>query len=110
MVKYSLCNGEAQGVGPHYDSGFLTLVMLFLFPHVKVSLHQLLQASPHKGLQAQNPLGEWVDIPPIEDTLVVNIGKGDGLECLYMRIFLNSYEGLEMATQKEHCCCHKPPG
>ncbi|KIM31190.1 hypothetical protein M408DRAFT_64609 [Serendipita vermifera MAFF 305830] len=61
IVKYPLRDGKDQGVGPHYDSGFLTL---------------LLQASDHRGLQAQDPLGEWIDVPPIDDTLVINVGKG----------------------------------
>ena len=50
-----------QGVGPHKDS------MLTSY---------LLQASDHRGLQAQNLRGEWVDIPPIDGTLVVAIGQG----------------------------------
>lgn len=54
-------NGEGQGVGPHKDS------MLTSY---------LLQASPHKGLQVQNDLGEWIDVPPIRGTLVVAIGQG----------------------------------
>ncbi|CAI7605020.1 unnamed protein product [Penicillium glandicola] len=52
-----------QGVGPHKDSsGWWTF---------------LLQASPPpvKGLQALNRKGEWIDIPVIEDTFVVNIGQ-----------------------------------
>jgi len=49
-----------QGVGPHYDAGFLTF---------------LLQASPHAGLQVQNLSGQWIDAPPIPGTFVVNIGK-----------------------------------
>ncbi|KAI0784685.1 Clavaminate synthase-like protein [Abortiporus biennis] len=49
-----------QGVGPHYDGGFLTF---------------LLQASPHRGLQVQNLAGDWIDAPPIPYTFVVNIGK-----------------------------------
>ncbi|EKM54798.1 uncharacterized protein PHACADRAFT_258905, partial [Phanerochaete carnosa HHB-10118-sp] len=49
-----------QGVGPHYDGGFITL---------------LLQASPHRGLQVQNVSGEWIDAPPTPGTFVVNIGK-----------------------------------
>ena len=53
--------GEAQGVGPHKDS------MLTSY---------LLQASHHRGLQVQNPAGEWVDCPPIDGTLVVAIGQG----------------------------------
>ncbi|MCJ1378855.1 hypothetical protein MMC17_001954 [Xylographa soralifera] len=50
-----------QGVGPHKDS------MLTSY---------LLQASPHRGLQAQNLAGEWIDCPPIPGTLVVAIGQG----------------------------------
>jgi isopenicillin N synthase-like dioxygenase len=51
----------AQGVGPHKDS------MLTSY---------LLQASAHKGLQAQNLRGEWIDCPPIPGTLVVAVGQG----------------------------------
>jgi isopenicillin N synthase-like dioxygenase len=53
--------GEAQGVGPHKDS------MLTSY---------LLQASHHRGLQVQNSVGQWVDCPPIDGTLVVAIGQG----------------------------------
>jgi isopenicillin N synthase-like dioxygenase len=49
-----------QGVGSHKDGGFLTY---------------LLQATPHAGLEAQNKSGEWVAVPPIEDTLVINVGR-----------------------------------
>ncbi|KAI1392877.1 putative isopenicillin N synthetase [Hypoxylon trugodes] len=52
---------EGQGVGPHKDS------MLTSY---------LLQASQHKGLQVQNMQGEWIDCPPVDDTLVVAIGQG----------------------------------
>ncbi|KAF1988675.1 2OG-Fe(II) oxygenase [Aulographum hederae CBS 113979] len=50
-----------QGVGPHKDS------MLTSY---------LLQASAHRGLQAQNQAGEWIDVPPVKGTLVVAIGQG----------------------------------
>ncbi|KAF9033531.1 hypothetical protein BJ165DRAFT_1567367 [Panaeolus papilionaceus] len=61
IVKYPVVNGGSdQGVGPHYDAGFLTF---------------LLQASNHRGLQVQNLSGEWIDAPPIPGTFVVNIGK-----------------------------------
>ncbi|KAF9241863.1 hypothetical protein BU15DRAFT_87087 [Melanogaster broomeanus] len=62
VVKYPTNDGSLtdQGVGPHYDAGFLTF---------------LLQASPHPGLQVQNLSGQWIDAPPIPGTFVVNIGK-----------------------------------
>jgi len=61
IVRYpDTHDGHDQGVGPHYDAGFLTF---------------LLQASPHRGLQVQNLSGEWIDAPPIPGTFVVNIGK-----------------------------------
>ncbi|KAF5376219.1 hypothetical protein D9615_008509 [Tricholomella constricta] len=63
IVQYPIVtdpNADDQGVGPHYDAGFLTF---------------LLQASAHKGLQVQNLTGEWIDAPPIPGTFVVNIGK-----------------------------------
>ncbi|KAF8645452.1 hypothetical protein AX16_007816 [Volvariella volvacea WC 439] len=63
IVKYPTIPDDAttdQGVGPHYDAGFLTF---------------LLQASDHKGLQVQNLSGQWIDAPPIPNTFVVNIGK-----------------------------------
>jgi len=50
-----------QGVGPHKDS------MLTSY---------LLQASPHRGLQAQNHSGHWISVPPLPNTLVVAIGQG----------------------------------
>lgn len=50
-----------QGVGSHKDS------MLTSY---------LLQASHHRGLQAQNISGDWIDCPPIPGTLVVAIGQG----------------------------------
>lgn len=52
---------HGQGVGPHKDSMFTSY---------------LLQVTKHKGLQVQNLQGEWIDCPPIDDTLVVAIGQG----------------------------------
>ncbi|KAI0074433.1 Clavaminate synthase-like protein [Panus rudis PR-1116 ss-1] len=62
VVKYPVPpdSSSNQGVGPHFDGGFLTF---------------LLQASPHRGLQVQNLRGDWIDAPPIPGTFVVNIGK-----------------------------------
>jgi isopenicillin N synthase-like dioxygenase len=51
---------EAQGVGPHADWGFLTL---------------LLQDSTG-GLQARPPRSEqWIDVAPLPGALVVNVGE-----------------------------------
>lgn len=62
IVKYpDSGDGVGQGVGPHKDS------MLTSY---------LLQATEHRGLQAQNTKGEWIDCPPIRGTLVVAIGQG----------------------------------
>lgn len=52
--------GDFQGVGPHKDGGFLTY---------------LLQATPQASLEAQNKSGDWIPVPPIPDTLVVNVGR-----------------------------------
>jgi len=63
IVKYPTRDevSSDQGVGPHFDAGFLTF---------------LLQASDHAGLQVQNVSGEWIDVPPRPYTFVINIGKG----------------------------------
>ena len=49
-----------QGVGAHKDSGFLT----FLF-----------QATSHRGLEVQNKAGQWISVPPLPNTFVINIGR-----------------------------------
>ncbi|KAJ8488610.1 hypothetical protein ONZ51_g3448 [Trametes cubensis] len=85
IIKYPARKegGSDQGVGPHFDGGFLTF---------------LLQASDHPGLQVQNLTGEWIDAPPIPGTFVVNIGKA--LE--------NVTQGLARATS--HRVLSPPPG
>ncbi|KAJ3881544.1 iron/ascorbate oxidoreductase [Lentinula edodes] len=63
VVQYPVPSERSQsdqGVGPHYDAGFLTI---------------LLQASPHPGLQVQNLSGDWIDAPPIPGTFVINFGR-----------------------------------
>jgi len=50
--------GEA-GVNGHHDAGFLTI---------------LLQHGVG-GLQAQNPAGDWIDVPPRRGSFVVNLGE-----------------------------------
>lgn len=79
IVKYPSSETYNQGVGPHYDAGFLTFVSLHWTGRRGSTSYaplQLLQASPHTGLQVQNLTGDWIDVPPILDTFVVNIGKG----------------------------------
>ncbi|PYH49353.1 isopenicillin N synthase family dioxygenase [Aspergillus saccharolyticus JOP 1030-1] len=62
LIKYPAPTraSEAQGVGAHKDSEFLTF---------------LLQATPHTGLEVQNKAGEWIPAPPLPESLVVNIGR-----------------------------------
>ncbi|MCJ1471143.1 hypothetical protein MMC07_009791 [Pseudocyphellaria aurata] len=60
VSKEDTTGGEFQGVGPHKDGGFLTY---------------LLQATSQVSLEAQNKSGLWVPVPPIPDTLVVNVGR-----------------------------------
>ncbi|KAJ3877789.1 hypothetical protein F5051DRAFT_248664 [Lentinula edodes] len=61
IIKYPVQRESRQGVGAHYDGAMLTF---------------LLQASEeHRGLQAQNLRGEWIDVPPKPDTFVINFGR-----------------------------------
>ncbi|KAE8153113.1 hypothetical protein BDV25DRAFT_127452 [Aspergillus avenaceus] len=63
LIKYpppESSAGETQGVGPHKDSEFLTF---------------LLQATPHPGLEVQNKSGDWIAAAPVDNSLVVNIGR-----------------------------------
>lgn len=48
-----------QGVGEHRDNDFLTLIY---------------QATPHSSLQVKAYNGEWVDVPPIDNSLVFAVG------------------------------------
>ncbi|EAW09997.1 isopenicillin N synthase family dioxygenase [Aspergillus clavatus NRRL 1] len=62
LIKYPAPRtaADAQGVGAHKDSEFLTF---------------LLQATPHAGLEVQNKAGDWIAAPPVPGSLVVNIGR-----------------------------------
>ncbi|OHF03775.1 2OG-Fe(II)oxygenase [Colletotrichum orchidophilum] len=67
LVHYpGLPEGEAaghQGVGPHKDSsGWWTFLLQASPPHIK-------------GLQALNKNGEWIDVPVLPGSFVVNIGQ-----------------------------------
>lgn len=58
-ISYPPTPPGAAGVNAHKDAGFLTL------------LHQHGVA----GLQALNPDGEWIDVPPMPGAIVVNLGE-----------------------------------
>jgi isopenicillin N synthase-like dioxygenase len=61
LAKYPPAAKGSQGVGPHKDSiGFFTF----------------LSQDNVGGLQVLNKSGEWIDAPPIEGSLVVNIAQG----------------------------------
>lgn len=51
---------EKQGAGAHKDGVFMTY---------------LAQTSEHTALEVQNKSGQWIPVPPIPGTLVVNIGR-----------------------------------
>lgn len=57
VFEYPADDGESWGVGEHTDYGLLTL----------------LAQDHHGGLQVRTPDG-WIEAPPIESALVVNIG------------------------------------
>ncbi|MFK8026305.1 MAG: isopenicillin N synthase family dioxygenase [Ilumatobacter sp.] len=59
MIHYPPTPTGGAGVNAHHDTGFVTL----------------LAPGPTAGLQVRNPLGEWIDVPSIPDTLVVNLGE-----------------------------------
>jgi isopenicillin N synthase-like dioxygenase len=48
-----------QGVGEHRDNDFLTFIY---------------QASHHSSLQVKDFKGEWIDVPPVDNTLVFAVG------------------------------------
>jgi isopenicillin N synthase-like dioxygenase len=52
------CGSEQFGVGPHTDFGVLTVLC----------------QDDTGGLQVQDINGDWIHAPPIEDTLIVNVG------------------------------------
>lgn len=61
FVKYPKSPEGGQGVGPHKDS---------------IGLFTYLAQDSVGGLQVLNKSGEWIDAPPIEGSLVINIAQG----------------------------------
>lgn len=59
FIHYPPTPDGAAGVNAHHDAGFLTVLATDQTP----------------GLQVQNPQGGWVDVPAVEDALVINLGE-----------------------------------
>ncbi|ODV94979.1 hypothetical protein PACTADRAFT_50816 [Pachysolen tannophilus NRRL Y-2460] len=49
-----------QGVGEHRDSDFITYIF---------------QPTDHTSLEVESYTGEWIKVPPLQDTLVVAVGQ-----------------------------------
>ena len=60
IIRYPARAATSQGVGPHRDSGVLTL---------------LLAEPGSRGLQVRRGREAWVDVPPLDGAFVVNIGE-----------------------------------
>ena len=59
LIKYPPGKSGLQGVGRHKDSGFLTLLL----------------QDEVAGLEVKPIMGDWIEIPPLSGSLVVNIGE-----------------------------------
>lgn len=60
IIRYPRRAAGSQGVGAHRDAGVLTLLC----------------AEPgSRGLQVRRAGGDWIDVPPLEGALIVNIGE-----------------------------------
>jgi len=59
LIRYPATPAGAFGVNAHHDAGFLTLLSPGTTP----------------GLQIESADGSWLDVPVVENTLVVNLGE-----------------------------------
>jgi len=59
FIHYPATPPGAAGVNAHHDTGFITL----------------LSPGSSPGLQVQNPAGDWIDVPRVPGSLVVNLGE-----------------------------------
>lgn len=59
LISYPPTPPGGAGVNGHHDAGFLTLLWQ----------HEV------GGLQAMNPEGEWIDVPPTPGAIVMNLGE-----------------------------------
>jgi isopenicillin N synthase-like dioxygenase len=59
LIHYPESPQGEFGVNAHHDAGFLTVLL----------------QNGVGGLQALNPNGEWIDVPPTPGTFVINLGE-----------------------------------
>ncbi len=59
FIHYPATPPGSAGVNAHHDTGFLTILSRGSAP----------------GLQVQNPAGDWIDVPQIPGSFVVNLGE-----------------------------------
>lgn len=59
FINYPPTPDGAAGVNAHHDTGFVTL----------------LAAGSTPGLQVLDPTGDWIDVPIVENSFVLNIGE-----------------------------------
>ena len=59
LIRYPQTPPDQCGVNAHHDAGFVTVLVQ----------HRV------GGLQALNPEGEWIDVPVVPGTLVINLGE-----------------------------------
>jgi len=59
FINYPPTPDGAAGVNAHHDTGFVTL----------------LAAGSTPGLQVLDPTGDWIDVPVVPDSFVLNIGE-----------------------------------
>jgi len=59
FIHYPPTPAGGAGVNPHHDAGFLTV----------------LAPGPTAGLQVQNQRGEWISVPRLDGSLVINLGE-----------------------------------
>ena len=59
FIHYPPTPPDGAGVNAHHDAGFLTV----------------LAPGPTPGLQVQNGVGEWIPVPVVPDSFVINLGE-----------------------------------
>ena len=59
LINYPPTPDGHAGVNAHHDTGFLTI----------------LATGTTSGLQVESPSGEWIDVPIVPDSFVVNLGE-----------------------------------